>query len=491
MTFLLLIGLGLITYTILQRSVANITRTPVWLLWLVMMTPAIVLVVWSAANGENDTVPASVAIALVTVCFLIYLWLLYLGRLPANSRPSTTPPSTATPQAAKTPPSLTQLRPIAPNEENRLRDCFNWSIYALHNLEYRPQAVICRGQLRTHPDRAYRAIREKIEQQFGDRFLVVLQEGPNQKPLFVLAPNPHQQSNSAVTEPRERPIVAWGLLLVTFFTTSVAGAEFAGVTPESWQSDPNLLVEGFPYALSIMAILGLRELGHYLVARRHQLRVTLPYFIPIPFFLGTLGAFLQLRSPIPNRKVLFDVSVIGPVIGFLTTLPLLIWGLAHSELVDVSEEAGLLNFEALQPTFSLLLSFCCGLVLDGSLDASKAIDLHPMAIAGYLGLILTAFNLMPIGQLEGGHMVHAMFGRRTALAVGQVTRLLMLVLSLIHPELFLWTLLLFLMPLRDDPALNDVSELDNTRDLIGLLSLAVLASILLPAPRLLTQALSG
>lgn len=484
MTFWLLLILGLITYIILQRSVANITRTPVWLLWLVMMTPAVVLIVWAELTPDDGAVPAWGAIALMTGCFLLYLWLLYQGRPSADEPPAVTAADVSSPLS-----TLKQLRPIAPAEENQLRDCFNWSVYALHQLEYRPQAVICRGQLRTNPDRAYRTIRDNIEQQFGDRFLVVLQEGENRKPLFVIAPNPQTQNKTRPEDPTEHPAIAFGLFLITLFTSTTVGVELAGIESDRWQADPTLLLQGLPYALSLLGVLGIRELGRYAIARRHHLETSLPYFIPFPFFLGTLGAFLRLRSPIPNRKVLFDSSLIGPLLTFLVSFPLLLWGLSHSQLVPATETSGLLNFEELIPTFSLLLSLCSGWLLPGSLEPAQAIALHPIAIAGYLGLILTAFTLMPIGRLDGGQMVHAMFGRRMAVAIGQISRLLMLLLAVIHPELFLWAILLFLIPLRDAPALNDVSELDNRRDALGLLSLFLLAFILLPVPQMLTRGL--
>jgi len=116
-----------------------------------------------------------------------------------------------------------------------------------------------------------------------------------------------------------------------------------------------------------------------------------------------------------------------------------------------------------------------------------AINLHPVAVAGYIGLVVTAFNLMPVGQLDGGHVIHAMFGQRTGAAIGQLSRLLMLVLAFLQPDLLLWAIILILLPVIDEPALNDVSELDNWRDFAGLLALTVLVSILLPVPGTLSQ----
>jgi membrane-associated protease RseP (regulator of RpoE activity) len=265
------------------------------------------------------------------------------------------------------------------------------------------------------------------------------------------------------------------------------------------ESNPAVVLgQGLPYALALMAILSIHELGHYLVAKSYKMRTTLPYFIPVPpleflsakFILGTFGAFIQMRSPVPNRKALFDVGIAGPLAGFVVTIPLLIWGLAHSSVVQLSEASRLFNFESLNPRFSLLLTLLSKLALGSQFTPEMAIHLHPVAIAGYIGLIVTALNLMPVGQLDGGHIVHAMFGQRTGAAIGQITRLLMLLLALLEPDLILWAIILLFMPVADEPALNDVSELDNWRDLWGLLALVILVSIVLPPPATITGLLN-
>lgn len=417
-------------------------------------------------------------------CLFLYWFLVQAGR---PERPNPLPPQeagVAIPEVPKQP-----VRPIDREEEAGLRDCFPWSVYYLQNLEYRPQAVICRGQLRTNPEAAYKTIRENIEKLFGDRFLVIFQHSFTGQPFFALVPNParDQAQSSQKTEPITRPLLALSLLIITLFTTTIVGAEIAGVTEKAVQADPSLLLKGLPYAITLMIVLGIHETGHYLAARFYKIRATLPYFIPVPFFLGTFGAFIQMRSPVPNRKALFDVSIAGPFAGLIATLPFLMWGLANSTLVPLTKQSGILNFDSLNPNFSLLLMLLSKLTLGSQLTAQTAIDLHPVAVAGYLGLIVTAFNLMPVGQLDGGHIVHAMFGQRTSLIVGQVARVLMLLLSVLEPGLFLWAILLFLLPLMDEPALNDVSELNNWRDFWGLVALALLVMILLPAPKGLTE----
>lgn len=509
MTFWLLslvLLLSLITYFIVQRNVASITRTPVWLLWLVMMTPALIWSTWTLIYGENKPMPPELVLGPFVICPLLYWLLIQWGRLPKATKTPSAEVQHQTSQAnssgeaqmprpaGEQPPSP---RPITKAEETSLQGCFPWSVYYVQNIEYRPQAVICRGQLRTNPEAAYNTVRQNIESQFGDRFLVVFQESFNGKPFFALVPNPQarqasKQAGKQANEPLTRPFLALGLLLTTLFTTTLAGVRFAGIDQPMGDvlSDPALLRPGLPYALALLLILGVHESGHYLATRFYKIRATLPYFIPIPFFLGTFGAFIQIRSPIPNRKALFDVGIAGPLSGLVATMPLLWWGLAHSSVVPAIATANILDFNVLNPTASLMLTLMSKLALGDALTVNTAIKLHPVAIAGCLGLVVTALNLMPVGQLDGGHIVHAMFGQRTGAAIGQVARLLVLVLSLVQPDLLPWAILLFFMPVVDEPALNDVSELDGKRDLWGLFALSILLLIVLPAPRFIAQALS-
>jgi membrane-associated protease RseP (regulator of RpoE activity) len=494
--WLLLILLGLITYFIVKRSVVSITKTPVWILWLVMMTPALVWSGWSLVNGEDTPIPPALVLGPFVVCPLLYWMLIQWGRRDYSppvpkATDETTLQTSATIESVPETAEESKLRPITKQEETELRNCFPWGVYYLQNVEYRPQAVLCRGRLRTNPEAAYQTVRGNIEAEFGDRFFVIFQESLSGKPFFALVPNPQAQTTEErKTEPVTRPALALGLLLITIFTTTVIGAEIAGVSVKQIESDPTTLLQGLPYALALMAILSVHELGHYLAAIRYKIRTTLPYFIPVPFFLGTFGAFIQMRSPVPNRKALFDIGIAGPLAGFIMTLPLLIWGLAHSRVVPLSDTSGLLNFESLNPRVSLLLSLLSKGALGSQLTSETAIHLHPVAVAGYIGLVVTALNLMPVGQLDGGHIVHAMFGQRTGATIGQITRLLVLVLALQERDLLLWAIILLFMPVADEPALNDVSELDNWRDFWGLLALIILVSIVLPPPATITGLLN-
>ncbi len=391
-----------------------------------------------------------------------------------------------------TPQNSSIVRPISKNEEKALRNCFPLGIYYLEKIDYRPQAILCRGKLRGFSEDAYKQIETNIKKVFDDRFLVLFQETFGGQPFFALVPNPF--SKNPTTPEREKlnkPALAIGLTIITLFTTTVIGTYFSGINPQELMDNPILLTKGFPYSIGLMLIIGCHEFSHYLAARYYKIETTLPYFIPEPFiFLGTIGAFVQMRSPIPHRKALFDVALAGPIGGLIVTIPVLIWGLSLSEVVSIPENSNILDFESLDPTFSFLLAILSKLALGSQLETGMGIHLHPAAIAGYIGLIVTALNLMPIGQLDGGKIVHGMLGQTTAAMIGQVTKLLMLALAFTRTEFLIWAIILFFMPAFDQPALNDVTELDNQRDFVGVVSLFILVIILLPLPGTVAQWLS-
>ncbi|MGK7933964.1 MAG: site-2 protease family protein [Microcystaceae cyanobacterium] len=484
-SLVLLIILGLITYALVKQSVAFLTQTPLWLLWLVMMTPAFIWAGWVLIYGEDKPIPLPLMIIPFVICPIIYVWLVQMGRpLPESSKSQEEEEAV---QEAKDNSSKPEkpVRPITPTEEKSLRDCFPWGIYYLQNLDYRPQAIVCRGRLRTAPEKAYHTIKENVEQVFGDRFLVLFQEGVQGQPFFALIPNPKGE-----TDPLKQPLLSLGLLLITLFTTTWMGAIFSGISRDTLQSDLSLILEGLPYGLAIIAILGVHELGHYFAGIKHKIKVSYPYFIPFPQFLGVLGAFVKMRSPMPNRQVLFDIAIAGPLSGFIVTLPILLWGLSLSQIVPIDpENTTLINFQALDPRFSFLLTVCSKIMLGTDFTVGQAIDLHPLAIAGYVGMIVTALNLMPVGALDGGQIVHGMLGQKTAIIIAQISRFLMLLLAIVRGDFifWLWTIFLWFIPLLLQPVLNDVTELNSQRDFLGFVALLILLLILLPVPATVIQ----
>lgn len=488
------------SYTIIERNVKKITKTPTWLLWLVLMSPAFFWLVWDIVQQEKS-IPSILIILPLIISPLLYLWLVEIGKSNHNNSQQTTPSDLDVNKPLQS--SNNQnfspnhqphnkkeiLPPINKEEEKALRDCFPWGVYYLQKIDYFPQGILCLGKLMTAPEKAYSTIKTNLEKVFHDRYLIVFQETIQGQPFFALVPNPHSQSakQKQPSEKLARPLIALILLLLTITTTTIIGTEISGLTATDLQSNPELLLQGLPYSLCLIAILGIHELSHYLFAVYYKIKTTLPYFIPIPFFLGTFGAFISIKSPMPNRKAVFDVAIAGPLGGFLVSVPVLVWGLAFSQIVTMPEQTSMLNFEALDPRFSLFFALVSKLVFGGQLVAGKAIELHPAAVAGYIGLIVTALNLMPVGQLDGGHIVHAMFGQGKALVIGQITRLLIILLAFARSEFILWAIILIFMPIADQPALNDVTELDNKRDLFGLMSLILLIIILFPLPPTLAQ----
>jgi membrane-associated protease RseP (regulator of RpoE activity) len=211
---------------------------------------------------------------------------------------------------------------------------------------------------------------------------------------------------------------AWlnGLLFVlTVLTTWFAGTLFAlsflsaGGSAGIGLFDPRVVGLGFLYALALMTILVGHELGHYLTCRRYGVRATWPFFMPGPPFLGTFGAFIRIKSPVPFKHQIFDVGANGPLTGFALTLPALLIGLAFSKVGPLPATPDTITFG--EPLLFKLLS---GLFF-GRIPAGSSLILHPVGFAGWVGLLVTALNLVPIGQLDGGHVAYAILGRRARL----------------------------------------------------------------------------
>ncbi|MCY7286556.1 MAG: site-2 protease family protein, partial [Cyanobacteria bacterium CAN_BIN43] len=213
--FLWLILLGILTYVVVRRSVADVTRTPVWLLWLVMMTPAFVWTAWVVLKGDEQ-VPSLLLLIPFVACPVLYWSLIQLGRRPVP--PGAKPQQNLAIAPASSTPAQPAVRPITSEEEADLKNCFPWSVYYVQDIEYRPQSLICRGQLRTQADVAYKTVSENVSRYFGDRFLLVFQEDRHDKPFFALVPNPHAKTAKAAKF-RLRPGLALALVVATLLTT--------------------------------------------------------------------------------------------------------------------------------------------------------------------------------------------------------------------------------------------------------------------------------
>lgn len=236
------------------------------------------------------------------------------------------------------------------------------------------------------------------------------------------------------------------------------------------------LWEGAPYALSMLLILGTHELGHYFAARFHKVNVTLPYFIPAPFNFGTLGAFIQLREPMRNRKVLFDVGVAGPLAGLVVTLPILMIGLATSKIEPLPTEDYILEGD------SVLYSTAKYAVFGEFLpNDQEDVFINQLAKAGWTGLFITGLNLIPLGQLDGGHVIFTLLGRRAQYLFFPILSLFFL-LSMYNPAWLLWTVLLFLLGRVYAVPSDTVTRLDERRRWLGYGAMVVFVLVFVPDP---------
>lgn len=279
-------------------------------------------------------------------------------------------------------------KPITKEEEADLKDCFPWNLYYLQNIDYLPQAILCRGKLTSIPEEAYKKVKKNIEGVFGDRFVLIFQEGKKGKPFFALVPNPWR--GKKVQQQEKTGIwVALGLLVITLFTTTIAGSLQQGLEIEAIQTNPQLMLQGLAYSVPLLLILLSYEGIHYLTALKNKLSPSIPYLIPEPFFfLGTLGAFRNLNGAIGDRKTLFDLATASSGACFLISTIFLGWGLSLSTVVDPADPSQLLNIENLNPRFSFLLAVMGKITLGSDFIAGTNIALHPMAVAGYLGFFV-------------------------------------------------------------------------------------------------------
>ena len=271
---------------------------------------------------------------------------------------------------------------------------------------------------------------------------------------------------------------------------AAAGAMQQGVDPLSSITALVHLVEGIPFAATLLLILTVHEFGHYFAAQRWGVKASLPYFLPLPYisFLGTLGAVIKIRSPIPHKRALLDIGASGPLAGFVVALVACFAGLAHSSVLQANQ----FHTSPIELGAPLLFDGIATLVLP-EIGPDQLVLLHPVAFAGWVGLFITAFNLFPIGQLDGGHIVYALFGPRHRLIARTAYAILLAmgiygILSMVWewPQGWPgWLGLAFFLALfgKDHPPPYDsFTTLDRRRRLIGYLCLVIFAVSFAPVP---------
>jgi membrane-associated protease RseP (regulator of RpoE activity) len=271
------------------------------------------------------------------------------------------------------------------------------------------------------------------------------------------------------------------LLLLTLCTTTVVGtrlvSNFQANRPAfdlerdmlaylDYLTHPHLLLAGLPFSLTLLTVLLCHEMGHYVACMHYNVDASLPYFLPAPTLIGTFGAFIRIRSPIFSKKILFDVGIAGPIAGFVMLLPPLAIGLAYSKVIPGIAERGDLAFGT-----PLLLKLLEMAVFPGA--AATDIYLHPVARAAWVGIFATALNLLPIGQLDGGHVLYAYVGERHR----RLSLIFALVLIPIGLKFWsgwlLWSAFFLLFGLRH-PSVYDPEKLDPARRRLTVLAIVML-----------------
>ena len=287
--------------------------------------------------------------------------------------------------------------------------------------------------------------------------------------------NGYNTNETGVNKKKKRPYVLPLLLFIaTLISTLFAGAMMQGVDPVH---SPAALLKGVPFSFTLLLILGTHEFSHYFVSMRHGVSATLPYFLPSPFpLVGTFGAFIKMKSPILNKKALIDIGISGPIGGFIVSIIAVTVGLNLSIVVENGVNEGIKLGSPL--IFEFLYRVIVGIPREG-----YDISLHPVAYAGWIGLFVTSLNLIPIGQLDGGHIAYAFFGaKQRVISIAMIPVLLGLGFYGGWPGWYVWAMLASVLGVRHPPIMDPEVPLDNNHRLLGLAALIMFIITFIPIP---------
>lgn len=374
-----------------------------------------------------------------------------------------------TPPVESEPASSPEVIPIPDEDLKQIQSIFGIdTFFATETIPYQEGAIF-KGNLRLSPSQAHERLSAKLHEKLHDQYRLFLVESPEGKPVIIVLPGSNDPQPSTLTQKN--------LAVVLLVTTIATSLEAAGLLLGfDWFSELGRFREALPIAAGLWSILVAHEIGHWLLARRYNLKLSWPYLIP-SWQIGSFGAITRFESLIPNRSVLFDVAIAGPAVGGFISLILLIIGLILSQPGSL---------------FQLPTTFFQGSVLVGTLaktilgDAlqNSIVDIHPLTIIGWLGLVITALNLMPAGQLDGGRIVQAIYGRKTARRTTVATLVILGIVAIFVPgnpiPLYWGIIILFLQRDLERPSLNELTEPDDARAAWGLLALFLMLATLIP-----------
>ncbi len=310
-------------------------------------------------------------------------------------------------------------------------------------------------------------------------------------PTDILEAASHRHDVYIVHPLRRRYWVHLLLFAATVFSTLIVGARLqynfvsglpqfssdADLFPLPWVLEqPSRLLLGVPFSASLMAILLAHEMGHFVYAQRNRVYATLPYFLPAPTLIGTLGAFIRIRSPIRSRAALFDIGIAGPIAGFVVAVPILVASLLMSRPLSTDPGQSMVTLG-----YPLVFQWAWRMLHPHVAFSAARLSLSPLAIAAWVGMFATSLNLLPGGQLDGGHIIYSLWPRHHK----NISRLT--VLALIPMGIFFWTgwliwAVLLLLTLMRHPPVPEYPPLDSKRRLLGITALLMFALTLIPAP---------
>jgi membrane-associated protease RseP (regulator of RpoE activity) len=265
-----------------------------------------------------------------------------------------------------------------------------------------------------------------------------------------------------------------GTLLMSAFRNTMSGDLLSDI--REILRNPSLMTSGLPFSISIMSILLAHEMGHYLTCLYYGIDVTLPYFIPAPTPMGTMGAFIKIRSHFQHRAALLNVGVAGPIAGFVLAVPALIIGLAYSRIVVMDTTGGWIGFG--EPLIFKIAAYLMG----KTAPEGMALSLHPIGLAAWFGFLATTLNLLPIGQLDGGHMIYAIFPGFHK-RISQVLLIALVPIGIwFWPGWLLWVVLLLILRLRHPMTMDDSIPLERLHFWLGWIGLAMFILCFMPSP---------
>ncbi|MBJ7899392.1 MAG: site-2 protease family protein [Cyanobacteria bacterium RI_101] len=435
-----------------------------WLQSLVLMTPWFIsLTVFALGLRLN----LAVILALSIGSFGGYI---YLGKLIRREEAALPlPKGQPLPTAPVQEPEEPDLLPIPEEDLQKIRGIFGIdTFFATETIPYQEGAIF-RGNLRAEADLAFAQLSQKLTASCGETYRLFLVEGAEDRPVVVILPR--RNDPQPMTWPQKN--LALVLLVATIATTLEASAALLGFDFFSeWRRFPEVL----PWALAVAAILAAHEIGHRLLAQKYQIRLSWPFFLPT-WQIGSFGAITRFESLLPHRAALFDISLAGPALGGLVSLLFLAIGLVLSHPGAGLQIPGQ-YFQA-----SILVGLLAKSILGAELEQS-VIAIHPLVILGWLGLVINALNLLPAGQLDGGRIVQAIYGRKIARRATVGTLIILGIVALVNTvnslPLYWAVVILFLQRELERPSLNELTEPDDARAGWGLFALFLMLMTLIP-----------